>query len=112
MSENRVTFIKSKMNKDLDDRIVPAGEYRDAQNVSVSRSEDADVGALENVLGNLAVSDFGLDTSCGIEVIGYLIDEENNRIFTMMTNYTDNSSDRLSNKAYPITNNDRTNNRD
>ena len=50
MAENRVTFIKSKMNKDLDDRIVPAGEYRDAQNVSVSRSEDADVGALENVL--------------------------------------------------------------
>ena len=81
MAENRVTFIKSKMNKDLDDRIVPSGEYRDAQNVAVSRSEDADVGALENVLGNLSLSDFGLDDHCGIEAIGYLMDEKDNRIF-------------------------------
>ena len=28
--EIKNTFLKSKMNKDLDDRILPNGEYRDA----------------------------------------------------------------------------------
>ena len=52
MPEIKNTFLKSKMNKDLDSRIVPNSEYRDAKNVSVSRSEGSDVGSLENVLGN------------------------------------------------------------
>ena len=52
MPENKNSFIKSKMNKDLDDRLVPAGEYRHAQNVAVAKSEGQDVGALENILGN------------------------------------------------------------
>ena len=52
MAESKNTFLKSKMNKDLDNRLMPPGEYRDAQNISISRSEDSDVGASENVLGN------------------------------------------------------------
>ena len=40
------------MNKDLDDRLIPNGEYRDAQNISVGKSEADDIGALETVLGN------------------------------------------------------------
>ena len=43
------------MNKDLDDRLIPNGEYRDARNISVGRSEDDDIGALENVKGNTLV---------------------------------------------------------
>jgi len=46
------TFLKSKMNKDLDSRIIPNGEYRDAQNLQISRSQGAEVGEFENVLGN------------------------------------------------------------
>ena len=45
MAKAKNVFIKSKMNKDLDDRLLPPGEYRDAQNVSISRSEGEDVGA-------------------------------------------------------------------
>ena len=37
------------MNKDLDDRLIPNGEYRDAMNVSVGKSEEEDIGALETV---------------------------------------------------------------
>ena len=33
MAEIKNTFIKAKMNKDLDDRLVPPGEYRNAQNI-------------------------------------------------------------------------------
>ena len=52
MAEVKNTFMGSKMNKDVDSRIVPNNEYRHATNISVSRSEDSDVGALENIKGN------------------------------------------------------------
>ena len=52
MAEVKNAFIKSKMNKDLDARLLPSGEYRDAQNVAISRSEGPNVGALETILGN------------------------------------------------------------
>jgi len=93
------TFVKSKMNKDLDDRLLSNGEYRDAQNVNVSRSEGEDVGALENVLGNTLLSDFGLSAIPGLEIIGFLADEVNNRAFFMATNYTDPSANQLDNSA-------------
>ena len=60
MAEVKNAFIKSKMNKDLDDRLIPSGEYRDALNVQVSKSESSDVGALENVIGNSESVDFAL----------------------------------------------------
>ncbi len=50
------SFTDSKMQKDLDSRLVSPREYRDAVNVAVSRSEGADVGALENILGNEFIS--------------------------------------------------------
>jgi len=58
MAESKNTFIQSKMNQDLDARIIPNGQYRSGLNVSISRSESADVGALETVLGNLEITDF------------------------------------------------------
>ena len=56
MPEIKNTFLKSKMNKDLDARIIPNGEYRDAKNVNISRSEGSDVGAIENILGNTVIT--------------------------------------------------------
>ncbi len=50
MPELNRSFIKGKMNKDLDERLLPPNEYRDAMNISVSTSEDSDVGAIENLL--------------------------------------------------------------
>ena len=76
MAEVKNAFIKSKMNKDLDDRLIPSGEYRDALNIQVSKSESSDVGALENVLGNSfnAKTDFGTIVSAGGEVVGANLD--------------------------------------
>ena len=99
MAEIRNNFVKSKMNKDLDDRLLSNGEYRDAQNVNVSRSEGEDVGALENILGNKLITSFGLSTIDNLEIIGYLSDDTNNRVFFIATNYTDSSDDTLSNPA-------------
>ena len=52
MPELKNLFNRGRMNKDLDERLVPNGEYRDALNVTVDTSEDSDVGAVQNVLGN------------------------------------------------------------
>jgi hypothetical protein len=40
------------MNKDLDERLVPNGEYRDALNLEISTSDNGNVGALQNIDGN------------------------------------------------------------
>ncbi len=95
MPEIKNTFLKSKMNKDLDARLIPNGEYRDGQNISVSASEGSDVGALENIRGNFNLTNFGL-TDENLEVIGTVVDEAKNRIYFFITNFSDGSSDSLS----------------
>ena len=45
-------FTSGKMNKDLDERLVPKGQYRDALNVKVANSTGSDVGSIENALPN------------------------------------------------------------
>ena len=52
MAESKRIFNAGKMNRDLDDRLIPAGQYRDALNIGVGRSEGSDVGAVENLKGN------------------------------------------------------------
>ena len=100
MAEVKNAFIKSKMNKDLDDRLIPSGEYRDAQNVQISRSEGADVGALENVLGNKEIlfssaqSSFStLVGAANIKCIGQFVDENNTTIYSFWTDYFDTQAE-------------------
>jgi len=57
MPELKNTFSGGKMEKDLDERIVPSGQYREALNISVSTSEGSDVGAAQNILGNIKVTE-------------------------------------------------------
>jgi len=85
--EIKNTFLKSKMNKDLDDRILPNGEYRDARNISVGRSEDNDVGALENIIGNNLVT--GTDIGNGLTIIGVEAENSIDSLFVFLTDYTD-----------------------
>ncbi len=51
------TFNGGGMNRDLDDRLVPPGQYREALNVNIGKSESADMGAVENILGNELIGD-------------------------------------------------------
>jgi hypothetical protein len=103
MPESKNLFIKSKMNKDLDDRLLPSGEYRDGQNIGVSKSEGSDVGALENVLGNSIIektrqlTNRDGDVIYDAQVIGYFRDTNSDRIYLFLTNFIDNSSDGLTN---------------
>ena len=87
MPELKRTFLKGRMNQDLDERLLPTGEYFDATNIQVSTSEGSDVGAIETVLGNTLQNarnggtwdaNFGLSNpTC----IGVAKDNQNNKIY-------------------------------
>ncbi len=98
MAEVKNNFLQAKMNKDLDARLIPNGQYRDAQNIVISRSEGDSVGTVQNMLGNVELSTFGL-TDKHLEIIGYYVDELNNNIYFFITNYTDSSENGLNNFA-------------
>jgi hypothetical protein len=63
MAEFVHTFRQGKMNQDLDERLIPEGEYRDALNLEVSSSEGSDRGAMQNIIGNLAINNQGYNPS-------------------------------------------------
>jgi len=45
-------FIKGRMNKSVDERLLPAGEYVDALNVRLGSTETTEIGSVENSKGN------------------------------------------------------------
>jgi len=80
MPEIKHNFTGGKMNKDLDERLVPNGQYRDAMNIQVSTSEESEVGTAQNILGNSLVAGQGfipLDSSC----VGSIADEKNDKLY-------------------------------
>jgi hypothetical protein len=88
MAEVKNSFLQSKMNKDLDDRLIPNGQYRDALNISVGKSENDSIGVLQNVLGNAKLNQLSsLDQT--LTCVGAFMDNQNNRIYQFLTNYTD-----------------------
>jgi hypothetical protein len=88
MAEIKNTFLSGKMNKDLDDRLIPNGEYIDALNIQVGKSENNDVGALQPILGN-SKELISLETDTNLVCIGTFMDNQNNCIYQFLTNYKD-----------------------
>ena len=61
MPQINQNFSGAKMNKDLDERIVPKGQYRDALNIQIATSDSdasgiANVGTAQNLQGNRQVT--------------------------------------------------------
>ena len=52
MADIRANFIAGRMNKSVDERLIPTGEYVDAQNVRLGSTETTEIGAVENSKGN------------------------------------------------------------
>ena len=85
MPEIKKVFLRGKMNKDLDERLIPDGEYRDAKNIQVSSTESSDVGTVQNILGNRYaekvgtnyVAEYNLGGSC----IGIIENPETEKIY-------------------------------
>jgi hypothetical protein len=99
MAEVKNSFLKSKMNKDLDSRLLPNGEYRDAVNVQVIKSESEDVGALENVQGNINVGDFSILVGEALSCVGHFVDQTNSKVYLFFTTNQLNSGTKYNPEA-------------
>ena len=96
MANVQNSFIKSKLNRDLDARLIPNGEYREAFNVQVSKSEGPNVGSLENVLGNKILKELEFITgNDSLVCIGHLVDESKGEVYLFLTDYTDPSPNNI-----------------
>jgi len=84
-------FLKGRMNKDLDDRLVPQGEYRDAKNIRISKSDTEDAGVVQNIKGTTSKLNLGLADD--YEVIGHYFSEARNEIIFFSTNNTNHRID-------------------
>lgn len=106
MAEIKNNFTGSKMNQDIDDRLMPNNEYRYALNLEINKSQNSDVGTLQNVLGNSLVLNFNtLTGASGLECIGVQTDESNDNIFLFLTNYSGTAySNTASNYIYVYNN--------
>ena len=82
MPEIKNAFIQGKMNKDLDERLIPNGEYRDALNVDVDFSDGSNVGALKNIQGTTQKDSISLSSAT---CIGNVKDTENSKIYWFIT---------------------------
>ena len=88
MADLQRTFLAGRMNKDLDERLVPDGEYRDAVNVTIDTSEGSNIGAVQNALGNTKIADVkqiiqsqGITLSQGLTTIGSVAFEATNVLY-------------------------------
>ena len=57
MADITNTFVGGRMEKDLDERLLPEGLYRDALNIDIDISEGSNVGSARNKLGNTKIAD-------------------------------------------------------
>ena len=87
MPEIKNNFLRGRMNKDHDERLVGKGEYRDAMNVQVSSSDGSNVGSVQNILGNRSIgndfwnSELGKHWSC----VGSIASEKDNKFYYFIT---------------------------
>ena len=91
MAKTSTNFIAGRMNKSVDERLVPPGEYVDALNVRLGSTENTEIGAVENSLGNTLLtnvtylgSPLGSPRTIGVyedginETIYWFVNDENN----------------------------------
>ena len=90
MPEIKHHFTGGKMNKDLDERLVPNGEYRDAMNIEVSTSDDSNVGTVQNILGNIEGCTYPNANGdpnpilIGSKTVGSISDEKNDSLYWLV----------------------------
>ncbi len=91
MADLTNNFLKGRMNKDLDERLVPNGEYRDALNVEISTSEGSNVGSVQNVKGNTKINTMfpihpasTLELSSEAITVGSISSESENKIYNFV----------------------------
>ena len=75
------TFHLGKMNKDMDERVVPSGEYRDAVNIEVQTSNYSDAGTAQTLMGNTKLSSMVPE---GSACVGSIADNKNDKVYYLV----------------------------
>ena len=95
MPEIKHTFTAGRMNKDLDERLVPNGEYRHALNIQVRTTDGnsegvGDAGVVQNLQGNSEVYNSAAATAAyntidynavSTKIVGSVADEKSDNIY-------------------------------
>ena len=82
MAEIKHTFSTGRMNKDVDERLVPNGEYRDAFNVQVRTTDGDAAGTIQNIEGNVQVGATTAKTYISSsKCVGSVADERNDKAY-------------------------------
>lgn len=79
MANSKRNFIQGKMDLDSDERLLPMGVYREAENIDVINSEGSDLGAVENVLSNKRLTYF--DVGANPFDLGKFQDQKNHKLY-------------------------------
>lgn len=88
MPEIKNTFLAGRLNKDLDERLIGSGEYRDALNINVVSSESSDAGTVENLMGNQVIQTGTSALPPDAKTIGSIKDEATHKAYWFVTSPT------------------------
>ena len=103
MPEIKYNFLQGKMNKDLDERLVPNGQYRDALNIKISTSDNDDIGTAQNIKGNTLIDS---NLPANSVVVGSIADEKNNSLYWFVSQPETTLSDFTFSSSQPTINKD------
>jgi hypothetical protein len=85
MANIKRNFVAGRMNKVVDERLVPDGEYIDAMNIRMGSTENSEVGVIENTKGNTPLTSLayidGTPLSPQAKCIGAIEDSANETIY-------------------------------
>ena len=94
------SFVRGRMNKSVDERLLPQGEYVDAMNIRLGSTEESEIGAVENARGNELIAEVkysGQALSSQAVCLGSLEDSENETIYWCV--HDPNNTPSATNKA-------------
>jgi hypothetical protein len=78
-------FITGRMNKVVDERLIPDGEYIDALNVRMGSTENSEIGVIENTKGNTKLTTLkyinGTALSASARCIGTITDSSKETVY-------------------------------
>lgn len=78
-------FIAGRMNKVVDERLIPDGEYIDALNVRMGSTENSEIGVIENTKGNTKLTTLkyinGTPLSASARCIGTITDSSKETVY-------------------------------
>jgi hypothetical protein len=79
------TFISGRMNKLVDERLLPETEYIDGMNIRMGSTEKSEMGVIENTKGNLPLTSLryidGTELSTSARCIGAIEDSANETLY-------------------------------